>query len=171
MAMTEGLLPLVQKVEGKYGSVTKAPDNDPTFMELQKVSGANAEFVQTKEEAKIRDLIIYGYKPLEIEKMGNYTVDQVTKVRKANHLSYKPNFKYMLIKDNLIYYVTNLSSASSILGVTIHDIKRLKDYVAKNGYNLTDIDFHWGDLPDNTRYVLTDCIVRVKHGLESYLKG
>lgn len=35
------MLHLIQKCEDKYGSIIKTPDDDPNFVEIQRICGAN----------------------------------------------------------------------------------------------------------------------------------
>lgn len=167
MAMNEIIL-LTNQLEAKYGSVVKAPKDDPLLLKLQKLSKPTT----AGKDDKIEQLIKYGYSAGEIYQILNVKQPDVQRVKDFLNLKYKPIFKYKLTKDGCPDgYTPYVGGMCKLVGIGKPGTsKQIKNKIESLGYEISPIFFHWGDLPDGAHYVTRNNPVLVKHGLDSWLK-
>lgn len=181
MATIKDLLPLVQKIEHKYGSVLQAPYDDNDFAELRKLTYTTEQDIQIKEaqidpniSSRVKYLIEYGFTRYETSRMLKIEPYKVANVQKLFGLDTKPRFRYQIIKNDKLYYGTNLIKLYKqmqfpSLGAS-STIYKYVSWLKKHDYDYKEIDWRWGDIPNGSYYVVSSHNIKQKYNIESYLK-
>ena len=95
----------------------------------------------------------------------------VQRVREFYGLKYKPIFKYKLTKDGQPdFYTTYVKGMTRIARISnSFNSRAIFNLIPKLGYEISEVSFYWGDLPDDCTYAIRQSIVFVKHGIDSWL--
>jgi hypothetical protein len=165
----------IHRAEIKYGSISKTPENDPDLIKAQNLVAIGHRAVKTFEpddtDLEIKKMLEYGYPAHVIYKMLHVGQPAVQRVREFYGLKYKPIFKYKLTKDGQPdFYTTYVKGMTRIAKISnSFNSKTIFDLIPKLGYEISEVSFYWGDLPDGCTYAVRQSIVFVKHGIDSWL--
>lgn len=165
----------VRKVESQYGSIIAAPESDPNLIKVRKLLAVDRDNVRAFEpdetDLKIKRMLEYGYPAHVIYEKLRVRQPIVQRVKEYYGLTYKPLFKYKLTKDGQPdFYTTYVKGMTTVAGVSnSSNSKAIFDLIPKLGYEISEISFYWGDLPDNCIYAIRNSIVFVKHSIDSWL--
>lgn len=169
-------LQYIHKAEMKYGSISKTPENDPDLIKAQNLIGFGHRAVKTFEpddlDFEIKRMLEYGYPAHVIYEKLRVRQPVVQRVKEFYGLTYKPLFKYKLTKDGQPdFYTTYVRGMTRIAKISnSFNSKAIFDLIPKLGYEISEVSFYWGDLPDGCTYAVRQSIVFVKHGIDSWLK-
>lgn len=177
MALTkyQQALIYIRKAELQYGSISKAPENDPNLIKARKLLAVNRDNVKVFEpddtDLEIKRMLEYGYPAHVIYEKLRVRQPVVQRVKEYYDLTYKPLFKYKLTKDGQPdFYTTYVKGMTTVAGVSnSSNSKAIFDLIPKLGYEISEVSFYWGDLPDDCTYAIRRSIVYVKHGIDSWL--
>lgn len=177
MALTkyQKALIYIHRAEIKYGSISRTPENDPNLIKVRKLLAINPQDVRVFEpndtDLEIKRMLEYGYPAHVI--YGKLRVRQpvVQRVKEFYGLTYKPLFKYKLTKDGQPdFYTTYVKGMTRIAKISNNfNSKTVFDLIPKLGYEISEVSFYWGDLPDDCTYDVRNSIVYIKHGIDSWL--
>ena len=177
MALTkyQKALQYIHRAEIKYGSISKTPENDPNLIKVRKLLAINPQAVKVFEpddiDLEIKRMLEYGYPAHAIYEKLRVRQPVVQRVREFYGLKYKPLFKYKLTKDGQPdFYTTYVKGMTRIAKISnSFTSKTIFDLIPKLGYEISEVSFYWGDLPDDCTYAIRRSIVYVKHGIDSWL--
>lgn len=177
MVMTkyqESLL-LLNKIEEKYGSIVNCPENDPNLIKVRKLLAIDQRAVKIFEpddtDLEIKRMLEYGYPAHVIYEKLHVRQPVVQRVKEFYGLTYKSLFKYKLTKDGQPdFYTTYVKGMTRIAKISnSFNSRTIFDLIPKLGYEISEVSFYWGDLPDDCTYAIRRSIVYVKHGIDSWL--
>ena len=177
MALTkyQQALIYIRKAELQYGSISKTPENDLNLIKAQNLLAIDHRAVKTFEpddtDLEIKRMLEYGYPAHVIYEMLHVGQPAVQRVREFYGLTYKPLFKYKLTKDGQPdFYTTYVKGMTRIAKISnSFNSKTIFDLIPKLGYEISEVSFYWGDLPDDCTYAVRQSIVFIKHGIDSWL--
>lgn len=168
-------LQYIHRAEIKYGSISKTPENDPNLIKVRELLAIDPNNVRVFEpddtDLEIKRMLEYGYPAHVIYEKLRVRQPVVQRVREFYGLTYKPLFKYKLTKDGQPdFYTTYVQGMTTVAGVSnSFNSRAIFDLIPKLGYEISEVSFYWGDLPDNCTYAIRRSIVYVKHGIDSWL--
>lgn len=165
----------IRKVELQYGSIIKAPESDSNLIKVRKllaIDRGNAIVFEPDDlDLEIKEMLEYGYPAHVIYDKLRVRQPVVQRVKEFYGLTYKPLFKYKLTKDGqpdfytpYVKGMTRIAKISSGL-----NSRTIFNLISKLGYEISEVSFYWGDLPDDCTYTVRQSIVFVKHGIDSWL--
>lgn len=177
MALTkyQKALIYIRKAELQYGSISKTPENDPNLIKARNLLAINQKVVKTFEpddtDLEIKRMLEYGYPAHVIYEKLRVRQPIVQRVKEYYGLTYKPIFNYKLTKDGQPdFYTTYVKGMTRIAKISnSFNSRDIFDLIPKLGYEISEVSFYWGDLPDNCTYAIRRSIVYVKHGIDSWL--
>ncbi len=177
MAMTkyQKALNFIRKAELQYGSISKTPANDPNLIKVRELLAIDRDNVRVFEpdetDLEIKRMLEYGYPAHVIYEKLRVRQPIVQRVKEYYGLTYKPLFKYKLTKDGQPdFYTTYVKGMTTIAKRSnSFNSRAIFDLIPKLGYEISEVSFYWGDLPDNCTYAIRKSIVYVKHGIDSWL--
>lgn len=177
MALTkyQKALIYIRKAELQYGSIIKAPESDPNLIKVRKLLAIDRDNVRVFEpddiDLEIKRMLEYGYPAHVIYEKLRVRQPVVQRVKEFYGLTYKPLFKYKLTKDGQPdFYTTYVKGMTRIAKISnSFNSKTVFDLIPKLGYEISEVSFYWGDLPDDCTYAIRKSIVFVKHGIDSWL--
>ena len=177
MALTkyQQALIYIRKAELQHGSISKTPENDPNLIKVRNLLAIDQRAVKIFEpddtDLEIKRMLEYGYPAHVIYEMLHVGQPAVQRVREFYGLKYKPLFKYKLTKDGQPdCYTTYVKGMTRIAKISSDfNSKTIFDLIPKLGYEISEVSFYWGDLPDDCTYAVRQSIVFVKHGIDSWL--
>lgn len=177
MAMTkyQKALIYIRKAELQYGSISKTPENDLNLIKVRKLLAVNRDNIKVFEpddtDLEIKRMLEYGYPAHVIYEKLRVRQPVVQRVKEFYGLTYKPLFKYKLTKDGQPdFYTTYVKGMTRIAKISnSFNSKTVFDLIPKLGYEISEVSFYWGDLPDDCTYAVRKSIVFVKHGIDSWL--
>lgn len=165
----------IRKAELQYGSIVYAPENDPNLIKAQKLLAVNQHNVKVFEpndtDLEIKRMLEYGFPAHIIYEKLRVRQPVVQRVKEYYGLTYKPLFKYKLTKDGQPDFYTSYVKGMTIVAQISSGFnsKTILDLIPKLGYEISEVSFYWGDLPDDCTYAIRKSIVFVKHGIDSWL--
>lgn len=168
-------LQYIHRAEIKYGSISKTPENDPNLIKVRELLAIDPNNVRVFEpddtDLEIKRMLEYGYPAHVIYEKLRVRQPVVQRVREFYGLTYKPLFKYKLTKDGQPdFYTTYVKGMTTVAGVSnSFNSRAIFDLIPKLGYEISEVSFYWGDLPDDCTYAVRKSIVYVKHGIDSWL--
>lgn len=164
-------LKYIHKVEIKYGSVAKTPEDDPDLKKARKILNVKSDIYDTDIDLKIKELIEYGYSAGAIYQVLNVNQSKVQKIREFYKLKFKPIFKYQLSKGNYTGYTPYVKGMCKIAQIgTTGNSNNIIEKIQRRGYTIRHVALYWGDLPNGAVYATRDSRLMQKHGNNSYLK-
>lgn len=177
MALTkyQQALIYIRKAELQYGSISKAPENDPNLIKARKLLAVNRDNVKVFEpddtDLEIKRMLEYGYPAHIIYEKLRVRQPVVQRVKEFYGLKYKPIFNYKMTKDGQPdFYTTYAKGMCRAVGIDNgHITRQIFKLMFQRGYEVSKISFYWGDLPDDCTYAIRKSIVYVKHGIDSWL--
>lgn len=177
MAMTkyQKALIYIRKAELQYGSISKTPENDPNLIKARNLLAVNRDNVKVFEpddtDLEIKRMLEYGYPAHVIYEKLRVRQPVVQRVKEYYDLTYKPLFKYKLTKDGQPdFYTPYVKGMTRIAKISnSFNSRTIFDLIPKLGYEISEVSFYWGDLPDDCTYAVRQSIVFVKHGIDSWL--
>lgn len=177
MAITkyQKALQYIHRAEIKYGSISKTPEDDPNLIKAQNLLAIDHRAVKTFElddtDLEIKRMLEYGYPAHVIYEKLRVRQPVVQRVREFYDLTYKPLFKYKLTKDGQPDFYTTYVKGMTRIARTSNSFnsRAIFNLIPKLGYEISEVSFYWGDLPDNCTYAIRKSIVYVKHGIDSWL--
>lgn len=175
MTRYQKALQYIHRAEIKYGSISKTPEDDPNLIKAQNLLAIDHRAVKTFEpddtDLEIKKMLEYGYPAHEIYEILHVGQPAVQRVREFYGLKYKPLFKYKLTKDGQPDFYTTYVKGMTRIAKTSNSFnsRAIFDLIPKLGYEISEVSFYWGDLPDNCTYAIRKSIVYVKHGIDSWL--
>lgn len=165
----------IRKAELQYGSISKTPENDPNLIKARNLLAIDRNNVKVFEpddtDLEIKRMLEYGYPAHVIYEKLRVRQPVVQRVREFYGLTYKPLFKYKLTKDGQPdFYTTYVRGMTTVVGVSHgFNSRAIFDLIHKLGYEISEVSFYWGDLPNDCTYDVRNSIVFVKHGIDSWL--
>lgn len=165
----------IRKAELQYGSISKTPENDPNLIKARNLLAVDQNAIKVFEpddtDLEIKRMLEYGYPAHVIYEMLHVGQPAVQRVREFYGLKYKPLFKYKLTKDGQPDFYTTYVKGMTRIAKTSNSFnsKTIFDLIPKLGYEISEVSFYWGDLPDDCTYAIRRSIVYVKHGIDSWL--
>lgn len=165
----------VHKVESQYGSIIQAPESDPNLIKVRELLAIDRDNVRVFEpdetDLEIKKMLEYGYPAHVIYEKLRVRQPIVQRVKEYYGLAYKPLFKYKLTKDGQPdFYTTYVKGMTRIAKISNGlNSKAIFDLIPKLGYEISEVSFYWGDLPDDCTYAVRNSIVFVKHSIDSWL--
>lgn len=177
MALTkyQKALIYIRKAELQYGSIICAPENDPNLIKAQKLLAVNPDNAKVFEpddtDLEIKKMLEYGFPAHIIYEKLRVRQPVVQRVKEYYDLTYKPLFKYKLTKDGQPdFYTTYVKGMTTVAKISnAFNSRTIFDLIPKLGYEISEVSFYWGDLPDDCTYAVRKSIVFVKHGIDSWL--
>lgn len=166
----------IKELETKYGSITAVPDYDPDLVQIRflldnPVQEDNVKFRLSKDMIKnIIDLINYGYNMADVSKKLRVTSRTTSRIIKQYGLVRKRKFIYRLSKEGESnIYFPNLHGVVALVKPEWYAAREeTLAKAARLGYQIQEDEFIWGDIPDNSRYMIKRNIIYVKKGIDSY---
>ena len=147
---------LIHTIEHKYGSLVKAPADDPNLLKIHKKIGIaeKNKAQKTVTEKYIIGLIKKGWRPKEICQNNKISKNRVNLIKSKNFLTYKPMFKYRISKKGeRNIFITGLSESVVITHMKNTNLKETRKYLKDLGYRLIKRKYHWHDLNSGDRYI------------------
>ena len=177
MAMTkyQKALIYIHKAESQYGLIIQAPESDSNLIKVRELLAIDRDNVRVFEpdetDLEIKKMLEYGYPAHIIYEKLRVRQPVVQRVREFYDLKYKPLFKYKLTKDGQPDFYTTYVKGMTRIAKTSNSFnsRAIFDLIPKLGYEISEVSFYWGDLPDNCTYAIRKSIVYVKHGIDSWL--
>ena len=166
----------IKKLEEKYGSIAAVPDYDPELVQIRflldnPVQLDDPKFRLSKEMIqKVINLINYGYNMADITKKLRVSSGTISKIIKQYGLVRRRKFLYMLSREGESnIYFPNLHGIVDLVKPTWYmTMDGILEKAMKLGYQIQEDEFIWGDIPDNSRYMIKRNIIYVKKGIDSY---
>lgn len=165
----------IRKAELQYGSISKTPENDPNLIKVRKLLAINPQDVKVFKpddtDLEIKRMLEYGYPAHVIYEKLRVRQPVVQRVKEYYDLTYKPLFKYKLTKDGQPdFYTPYVKGMTRIAKISnSFNSRTIFNLISKLGYEISEVSFYWGDLPDDCTYAVRQSIVYVKHGITSWL--
>ena len=151
---------LIQKCEDKYGSITQTPEDDPNFVKVQRICGANLRSTEIafRNQELIAEKIESGFAKTYIVRHYHVAPDTVEKIKRRFNLSFKPVWLYVLYKDNKpVYFIRSKKlDIPIIFNRTFYSDKILKSFLLNNGFKLRVRKVIWHNIPIGAYYVTPD---------------
>ena len=175
MTKYQKALIFIRRAELQYGSIVKAPENDPNLIKVRKLLAVNRDNVKVFEpddtDLEIKRMLEYGYPAHVIYEKLRVRQPVVQRVKEYYDLTYKPLFKYKLTKDGQPDFYTPYVKGMTTVAEVSNGLnsRAIFDLIPKLGYEISEVSFYWGDLPDDCTYAVRQSIVFVKHGIDSWL--
>lgn len=165
----------IRKAEAQYGSIMYAPENDPNLIGVRNLLACDKRPLKAWDpddtDLEIKRMLEYGYPAHVIYEKLRVRQPTVQRVKDYFDLTYKPLFKYKLTKDGQPdFYTTYVKGMTTVARISnAFNSRAIFDLIPKLGYEISEVSFYWGDLPDDCTYAIRKSIVYVKHGIDSWL--
>ena len=105
------------------------------------------------------DLLLYGFNNREITSMLHITGHAITQIGLDNRIIRRRKYNYYLHKKGETdAYFPSLTSIGYYLGIWPQSSYRIKSGAKAQGYQLFKINYEWGDIPNNSFYMLDERI-------------
>lgn len=168
----EQALILIEKLEKRFGSITKVPDSDPKMQEIHRLLSFDRPFKYVNYE-RVRWLNRQGYPIAHIAQVTHHSKAAISKYLSTYNLKPKQIFKYR-VKSNsstVAYYSTSLIHlARLLLHKRINDPATAERELNKHGFSIKTSFYIWYQIPDGAYYALNYLDhLAVKNGLDSYI--
>lgn len=125
--------------------------------------------ISDNKAKKVVDLLLYGFNNREITSMLHITGHAITQIGLDNRIIRRRKYNYYLHKKGETdAYFPSLTSIGYYLGIWPQSSYRIKSGAKAQGYQLFKINYDWGDIPNNSFYMLDERAVYIKKGINSY---
>lgn len=127
--------------------------------------------ISDNKAKKVVDLLLYGFNNREITSTLHITGHTITQIALDNRIIRRRKYNYYLRKKGETdAYFPSLTSIGYYLGIWPQSSYRIKSGAKAQGYQLFKINYDWGDIPNNSFYMLDERTVYIKKGINSYGK-
>ena len=166
----EQALILIEKLEKRFGSITKVPDSNPKMQEIHRLLPLDRPYVNYE---RVNWLNRKGYSIVYIAQVTHHSKATISKYFSTYNIKSKQAFKYR-VKSNsstAVYYGTSLIHLTNLLlHRTFSNTATAERQLNMRGFSVKKSFYVWYQIPDGAYYTLNYLDhFAVKKGLDSYI--
>lgn len=166
----EQALILIEKLEKRFGSITKVPDSNPKMQEIHRLLPLDRPYVNYE---RVSWLNRQGYSIAHIAQVTHHSKAAISKYFSTYNIKSKKAFKYR-VKSNsstAVYYDTSLIHLTSLLlHRTFSNTATAERQLNMHGFIVKKSFYVWFKIPDGVYYALNYLDhFAIKNGLDSYI--
>lgn len=150
-------LPLIHKIESKYGSISHAPEDDPDFKKIRKIYPIVDKKDGRTMSQKLHSLIDRGYPCSYIASQLSISKAMIYDYADRNCLQFKRSFKYLLTSiSGDIYYTTSLKYfLETFFNATNCSNMEARKYLSDHGFNVKSGNYVWHQVKPGSYFLLS----------------
>lgn len=171
MDMNDNLILLVNRIESKYGSITKAPKDDPDYQQIRKLYPEKNHNDAVVDD-KIINLAQKGYRMQDLTRLTRKSSSYVKQILVDNNVKLKSYFNYTITGPNgTRCYTVNIKHFVYIVYHRMCSTNAMaRTYLIARGYKVNKRHTVWHSIR-NGNYYLTNYMDMPfqKDGIDSYI--